>query len=309
MISIAFFSVVQQVLILFILICVGFVSSKTKLLKGEAIPSINNLLLYIITPAVIIESFSREYNPELLISLGKAALASLVVHVINIAGAILLVRDKSKAREAVLRFGTVFSNCGFMAIPLQSALLGAEGIFYCAAFIAVFNLFCWTYGVFVMGGKEAGFSPKSFIINPGVIAVSIGLILFFLPISLPDIILSSLRNLAALNTPIPMIVIGYYLSCFTSLRTLKNAKLWLATLLRLIVLPLVAILLLCALGIKGTILSSIAISACAPVAANALVFASKYNRDTELAATFVSASTLASIVTMPIVVSLAMTLP
>ncbi len=309
MIFTAFFSVGQQVLILFILICVGFVCSKTKLLKSESIPSINNLLLYIVTPVVIIESFSREYNPDMLASLGRAALGAVAVHIINIAAVTLLIREKDTAREAVLRFGTVFSNCGFMALPLQNALLGSEGVFYGAAFIAVFNIFTWTYGIYLMGGKEADFSPKNFILNPGVIAVLIGLILFFSPFMLPEIILSPLQYLAALNTPIPMIIIGYYLSCFTSMKVIRDAKLWLGIFLRLVVLPLAAIMLLYAFGIKGLLLASIAISACSPVGANVLVFASKFNKDTEFAATFVSVSTLTSIITMPLVVSIAMTLP
>ena len=308
MIFTAFFSVGQQVLILFILICVGFICSKAGLLKAEAIPSINNLLLYIITPSVIIEAFSREYDPSMLASLLATFLAALAVHAINIAATVLLVRDKSKARESVLRFGTVFSNCGFMALPLQNALLGSEGVFYGAVFIAVFNIVCWTYGLYVMGGKEAGFSAKTLILNPGIIAVVIGLFLFFSPISLPQIILSPLSSLAALNTPIPMIIIGCYLSRLASLKVLRDGKMWLATLLRLIALPLAEILLFYVAGIKGVVLMSVAISACSPVAANVLIFTGKFNRDTELAATFISVSTLASIVTMPLVVALAMIL-
>ena len=122
MIVSSIFSVGQQVLILFILISVGFVCAKTKLLQSGAIPGINNLLLYTVTPCVIIEWFHREYQPDMLLSLGYAALAAAAAHLINIAAASLLVRDKDKSREAVLRFGTVFSNCGYMALPLQDAL-------------------------------------------------------------------------------------------------------------------------------------------------------------------------------------------
>ena len=306
MIVTAFLSVGQQVLILFILICVGFICSKTGLLKGEGIPSMNNLLLYIITPAVIIDAFNREYNPAMLVSLATMVLAAAAIHAINIAATILFVRDKSKARETVLRFSAIFSNCGFMALPLQNALFGAEGVFYGAAFVAVFNIFSWTYGLFLMGGKEAGFSAKRLILNPGILAVAIGLCLFFSPILLPEIISAPVRSLAALNTPVPMIIIGYYLSRVASLKVLRDGKMWLAIFLRLVAFPLTEIMLCYAAGVRGVLLASVAISACAPVAANALIFAGKHNRDTELAATVVSVSTLASIVTMPLLVALAM---
>ena len=306
MILTGFFTIAQQVVVLFILIGVGFLSAKTGLLKEESIPSLNNLLLYITTPAVIIEAFSREYNAAMLAALATTALAAVAVNAINIAITSLLVRDKNKSRESVLRFGTVFSNCGFMAMPLQNALFGAEGVFYGASFIAVFNIFCWTYGIYIMGGKEAGFSAKKLILNPGIIAVVVGLFLFFSSISLPEIIFSPVSSLAALNTPLPMIIIGYYLSRSTSLKVLCDAKFWLAILLRLIVLPLMEIILFHALGLNGIVLASVAISVCTPIAANALIFALKFNRDAELAVALVSVSTLASIATMPFLVTLAM---
>ena len=80
------------------------------------------------------------------------------------------VKDKEEARRRVLQFATVFSNCGYMALPLQSAILGQTGVFYGAAYIAVFNLVNWTYGLFLMGGSEVKFSIKKILINPGVIA-------------------------------------------------------------------------------------------------------------------------------------------
>ena len=305
MIFTAFFSVAQQVVILFVLIAVGFICAKAGLLKPEAISSINNILLYTVTSAVIIESFHRDYTPDMLASLGVAAIAAAAVHAINVLAAFLM-RDKDLARQTVMRFSTVFSNCGFMAIPLQSALLGEDGVFYCAAFIAVFNVFTWTYGVSVMGGRELGFSLKKIILNPGVISILIGLFFFLTPYSLPSILLTPVHYLAAMNTPLPMIVIGFYLSRFTSLKVLRDGKVWLVSAFRLVVLPLIEIAILYVAGLRGVILASVAISACAPVAATALVFAGIFNRDTELAATLVSVTTVISIVSMPLLVSLAM---
>ena len=309
MIVSSIFSVGQQVLILFILISVGFVCAKTKLLQSGAIPGINNLLLYTVTPCVIIESFHREYQPDMLLSLGYAALAAAAAHLINIAAASLLVRDKDNSREAVLRFGTVFSNCGYMALPLQDALLGPEGVFYGATFIAVFNIFNWTYGIFLMGGKEAGFSARKLVLNPGILSVSAGLFFFLTPFSLPQILFTPVRSLAALNTPLPMVIIGYYLSCLPSLRVVFDGKLWLTVFLRLIALPVAQTFLFYFLGLRDALLVSAVVSACAPPAANALVFASKFNRDTELAVTLVAVATAVSILTMPVVVAVSMTLP
>lgn len=308
MIFVSLFSVGEQVLILFILIAVGFVCSKTKLITAESVPGINNFILYIVTPCVIIESFHREFQAEMFSGLGLAALAGALAHILNIAAAHLFLHDEDKSRETVLRFGTVFSNCGFMALPLQNALLGSLGVFYGATFIAVFNLFNWTYGIFLMGGKEAGFSPRKLVLNPGVISLCIGLFFFLTPFSLPGIIFTPVKSLAALNTPLPMVIIGYYLSCLVSLKVLCDRKLWGAILLRLIALPAVEMALFYLLSFRETLLVSVVISTCAPPAANALVFASKFKRDTELAVTLVSVATALSIITMPLIVALSMSL-
>lgn len=306
MIFLSLFSVGQQVLILFILIGVGFVCAKTKLITAESVPGINNFILYIVTPCVIIESFHREFEQEMFSGLGLAAMAAALSHIVNIAVAHLLIHDENKARETVLRFGTVFSNCGFMALPLQNAILGPTGVFYGATFIAVFNLFNWTYGVFLMGGGEAGFSIKKLIVNPGVIGLCAGLFFFLTPATLPGIILVPVQSLAALNTPLPMVIIGYYLSQLVSLKVVRDKKLWLAIGLRLVFLPVVEAGLFYLMSFRGALLVSVVISACAPPAANALVFASKFERDTELAVTLVSVATILSIVTMPLIVSASM---
>ena len=92
--------------------------------------------------------------------LGITFAASLLSHAATIVIAHLFIHDKDKRRENVLRFGAVFSNCGYMSLPLQNALLGADGVFYGATYIAVFNIVMWTYGVFLMDGGVKSISLK-----------------------------------------------------------------------------------------------------------------------------------------------------
>ena len=215
-------------------------------------------------------------------------------------------KDPEESRQIVLRFGTVFSNCGYMALPLQQAILGNDGVFYGAAFIAVFNLVNWTYGLFLMGGKETKITAKKVFINPGVIGISIGLLLFLTPLELPTLILSPVQSLAALNTPLPMLIIGYYMAKITSFSVLKDKKLVLSICLRLVFLPLCVFGILYACGLRGTLFTSMVIAASAPTAANTVVFSAMFKRDSSLAVAQVAISTLFSILTMPLIVSLTM---
>lgn len=300
-----FFIVSEQVIVLLVLIAVGFIVFKNKLIPEAGIPAINNFVLYIVTPCVIIQSFYREYDEKMLYSLGVAALASISIHLGSILLSHFLIHDKDKDRECVLRFSSVFPNCGFMALPLQAAILGSDGVFFGAAYVAVFNLFSWTYGIGLMGGRSQ-ISVKKMIINPGIIAVSLGLIIFLTQIKLPSVPVAVLGHLAALNTPLPMVIIGFYLAGITSLAVLKDIKLILVLLLRLLVFPLLALGILYLIGIRGIMLISLIISASAPTAANTVMYASRFGTDTALASSITAISSLFSMITMPAIISLAM---
>lgn len=300
-----FLVVLEQVLTLLILIVIGYIVFKNKLIPKDGIPAINNFVLYIVTPCVIIQAFYREYDVEMLKSLAFAALASICIHLVSIIITHFVVRDSDYKRERVLRFSAIFPNCGYMALPLQLAILGKDGVFYGVAYIAIFNIFSWTYGIALMGGKSQ-ISAKKLIINPGIIGVFLGLFLFFSQISLPSIPENVLGHLAALNTPLPMIIIGFYLAGITSFSVLKDAKLLLVIILKLLVFPLLAVGVLYFVGFRGTILISLAISASAPTAANTVMYATRFGTDTTLSSSLVSLTSLFSIVTMPLIISIAM---
>ena len=299
----SFVVIVQQVAVLFILIAVGFVCTKFRFFSEKTISELAKFVLYIVIPCVIVNSFNREYDPAMLKNLGIAAAVAVATHVFGILLATLFIHDKNKSRECILRFATVFSNCGFMALPLQQALLGDEGVFYCASFIVVFNIFTWTYGLFIMSGSEKRFSIKM-IVNPGVIGVVLGTILFVSPVKLPRAVNSALQGIAALNTPIPMIIVGYYIAGISSFKVLKDVKLALVLLLRLIVIPFtfLAVLKLC--GFSGTLAASMLIAVSCPVAVNIAMFSIMFKRDSQLAATCIAVSTLLSIITLPLILVL-----
>jgi len=144
-----FLTVGTQVLVLFLLIGVGVICTKTKLLTATAVRGMADVVLYFATPCVIIRSFQRPLTASLMKDLGIAALAAIGVHLLGIALAHLLCHDKDESRRALLRFGVVFSNAGYMAIPLQQAILGDDGVFFGAVFVVTngyvpsFELLVW----------------------------------------------------------------------------------------------------------------------------------------------------------------------
>ena len=299
-----FFRVGEQVLVLFLLILVGFLCNKAKLLSKEANKRISDLVVIVVAPCVIVKSFLREFNPDMLKLLLLALLIAAMSHVVMIFLCGLLIRDKDEQRRKVLQFGAMFSNAGFMAIPLQEAILGSDGVFFGAAYLVMFYIFSWSWGVFLMTGDRSKITLKKVLVTPGVIGVVIGMILFVSSVKLPNVITTALGHISNLNTPLPMIVVGYYLAESNLIEALKDKGNYFCMGLRLILFPLLTLGILYLCGIRGAVLMSMVIAISAPVAAMTTMFSEKFGADTILSVQLVSLSTLFSMVTMPIIVAL-----
>lgn len=300
-----FVNVLTQVIILLILILIGVVLAKGKVLTESGVKSMTDMVLYTVTPCVIIKSFIREFDPATLKKLLISFLIALLAHIGFIVLSHLIIHDKDKSKESVLRYGTVFSNCGFMSIPLQQALFKDDGVFYATSYIAIFQLLIWSYGIIVMSGDKKYLSPKKLLLSPGLIGLAAGLIIFLFSIPIPEIIIEPIKYMSYLNTPLPMIIIGFHLANSNVLDGIKNPKCLLAISLRLVILPLIALVVMYLCRIRGVMLVSSVISCCAPVAAITTMFSAKFERDTSLSVNFVSLSTVLSLITMPLLITLA----
>lgn len=302
----SFLVVGHQVAVLFILIAMGYICNKTRLIKQEAVTGMTDLVLYLVTPCLLIESFQREFDLKVLGSLGLAVLIGVGFHLLNMLFAHTLVQDSIDRRRSVLRFALVFSNAGFMSIPLQKALLGNDGVFYGAGIIAVFNFVLWSYGLVLMSGDTRHVTPKKLVFNPGVMGVVVGMALFIGSVELPPMLLEPVKFLAALNTPLPMLIIGYFLADAHLGKVLRDVKVYRVMLLRLVVVPLLLLGGLMLLGVRDhTMVVACIIAASAPCATATTMFSAKFNQDTILSVGMVSFSTLLSLVTMPLIVGLA----
>lgn len=300
-----FIDVFTQVVILLLLILIGYILAKGGILTEKGSKSMTDMVLTIVTPCVIIKSFMREYDPSLLKNLLIAFLIAFLCHVGFILLAHLLLRSKDISKQKVLQYGVVFSNCGFMSLPLQQSVLGDMGVFYGSSYIAIFNLFIWSYGITLMSGDKKYMTPKKLIINPGIIGLTIGLLIFLFSIPTPKIINETVYYVASLNTPLPMIIIGFHLANSKITEGLKNLKCLFAIVLRLFILPALALAVMYICGVRGTMLVSSLISCSAPTAAITTMFAAKFDRDTSLSVNLVSLSTILSLVSMPLLITLA----
>ena len=303
-------TVAAQVGVLFALMAVGAVCRRVRLVDETSVKGMVNVLLLVVTPSLIIDSFQRPFDSSMMHGFFWAFVIAAFAHVAIILFARIFSRGDDSSRP-VLRLAMVFSNAGFMGIPLEQAILGAEGVFYGIVYVVVFNFFMWSWGLYEMrgtGNGERWRSLRPMIVNPGTVGIAIGLPLFFASISLPAILKTPVHLLAGLNTRLAMLVIGFYLAGPDFRRVIRMPTAYLAAAVRLLVYPLAMVALLfplCAHFPREMMLALVT-AASAPVAAMVSMFASKYERDVDLSVGLVSGTTLLSIITMPPVVALAM---
>lgn len=304
----SFLMVGKQVLILFIIVGVGFLLGKTKLLGEKASVGMSNLVMYVVTPSMLIVAFQRPFDSENFHSFCIALALAVAIHLLNIASVTLFLHDGDRSRQQALRFGTVLSNCGFMAYPLQTALLGTIGVFYGSAYVLVFTAMAWTYGLQLMSGGQGRLSLKPLVLNPGVISVVVSFLLYVLRIDLPELLYTPVEYLSHLNTPLPMLILGYQLSQANFRAVLQYRSVWLSAVLRLLLLPAAALGLCLLFRPTHDVAIATVVAASTPPAALLSMFSAKFGQDTALSSGVVSVQTLFSVLTIPLIVGLAMTL-
>lgn len=296
-----FLTVGAKVLIMLILVATGCTLAKVGKLKDSTTSDLAWILLNVITPCLIANSFaSVESGTVKPISLVLAVVSAFVSLAIPMLLTPLLYRKESVERQKVLRYGTVFSNAAFMGIPLVTAILGSEGIIFASFYIAVFNFLNFTYGYKVMG-HDSKFDKKKLILNPGSIGIIIGLPLYLFNIELPNVIMEPIELLSVLNTPIAMMIIGTYIAKMTLKDFINDKAAYLCCFYRLLLVPLILIGILLIIRPEQDLIMTTVIQGSAPTAANCVLLAIMFNRDAKLASKIVAISTILSLVSLPII--------
>ena len=300
-----FLTVFIQVLTLFLFMAFGFVGGKKNIITQGGSKVVADIVLLFVTPCVIVNSFRRAFDMSELKKLLICFVCAMGIYIASIILVQLLFKGKEDKVKRVLRFATVFSNAGYMGLPLQEAVLGADGVFYGSVYVSVFNIVVWTYGVICMSGDKKLLSAKKLVFNPGILGTVIGFIIFLCSINIDGIIGDVVSGMAVLNTPLAMIVIGFYLSQSNLLSAFKDKSMYGVAFLRLIAIPLASLGVLWLVGVRGSLLVALIIGASAPTAAATSMFATKFNTDVNLSVNIVTFTTIISILTMPLIVAFA----
>ena len=293
-----------SVLTLFLMMAVGFFLGKLGMLSRQTLSQLSTLLLYIVSPAIMIETFaSTERTDATVAALCAAGAVMAGTYLLNM----LLIAPwfrRQRDDRGVMRFAAVYGNTGFMGIPLIRSVLGESGMLITVVALAVFNISIWTHGAYLIGGR-ARVSLKKAFLNPGVIGFAIALAFFALQIRLPAPLRNAVGFVADLNTPLAMIVIGGQMAAVELRSLFGDRRLYAVSSLKLLAVPLVTMLALLPFGLDPVTYTAAAILAGCPVAGATSLLCQLNGKDTALSAKLVFVSTALCIVTLPLIAMLA----
>ena len=313
--------ILKQIIIMFILALIGYIMFKRKKISIEGSKTIGNILIYLSLPCVIINSFLVEKTTERLTSLLISALLAAIILVLS-----ALISRLVLGKNAIDNFAGSFSNPGFFGIPIITACIASDAVFYVAAFIAFLNMGQWTYGVWLLNNsddngilidkqyrtKQINNENKviSFILKllkaPFMVAIIIGLFFFLTGISMPEIPAKCINFIANLNTPLAMFTVGIYMAQVDIKKMFSKLSLYKVALVRMIIAPIASILVMCLVPSEFVALKmAVLIAAACPVGSNVAVYAGLHDKDYAYAVETVVISTILSIITMPLMVTLA----
>ncbi|MFT8348924.1 AEC family transporter [Clostridium saccharoperbutylacetonicum] len=295
-------TIVSQISIMYVLMIIGFIVYRKKLINDEGSKQLSNLLVWVINPMIMLTRYQMNFSLEKLIQLGISFIISLAAMIIGfLIGKILF-----KKEQRIDKFAIGFANAGFIGIPLVTSIIGLDQVFFLSAYLVCFNILSYTYGIYLVSNNKSLVTLKSIVLNPGILSVVIGLIIFISPIKLPDFLYNSFNLVGQTNTPIAMILLGTYIAKNKVITLFNNKYAYFVCFIKLIVIPMVILILFKFLPENlAEIKKVVLIAMSTPVGLTVPMFSQMYGGDYEYGAKLVGLSTLLSLITIPMILYLA----
>lgn len=266
-------------------------------------------VMYVVGSSVIINAFNRPVTPVLLNNFAMTAFAAVVLMGSSILISHFLFKfDRFSKNEnlSTYKFASVYSNCGFMGIPLIEALLGADGTFFAIPYFAVFNILLWSHGIglYEMNGNGK-IQWNKVVKNPCIISSVLGFVLFFFGViyKMPNVFTKPVFYLASMNTPLSMIIIGANFVSITE-PFHRDKMAWEVSFIRNILFPLIYIAILFVIPMKTDAKIATLAMASAPIAGVSVLFCLMFDKSTDFPSRALCLSTIFSVVTLPVIITI-----
>lgn len=313
--------VLITVIFLLLLTVPGLLFAKLKILPEKAGEMLSVIVLYCCQPIMNIVCFQGcSLTKKIAVNMLWVAGLAIVVHgLLFLLLTIIFAKKSREEKLGIVKYASVFSNCGFMGVPFLQSLfpdseIQAEVLVYCAVVLAIFNILNWTVGVYFITGDKKQISLKKVLLNPVIISVFVGLLLFLIlqkPIvefavagslwgKVLEKLMKSLHYISDMITPLSMFMVGTKLANIDLKYIFKNGYIFFVSAIKLILMPLLTIAIIALLPISSVVKYTLFFVLAMPSASSGAMMAVKYGKDGDFASACILMSTILCVLTIPL---------
>lgn len=321
-----FLTVLSPMLTLFLCMSIGYILCKAKILPLDAGKVMAKLLTWVFSPALSFHAMSTRCTVENFTKGGSYILISLISVTIALTIAILLsrlfVKDNSYER-GVYKYALMFGNSGYVGDPLVLALFGVDGLFWYKLVCLPITILIYTWGISVLVPQQDGAKGNNLkrLLNAPMVATLVGIVVGLLGFG--DVLIgaeattffgSALNSLKSCYGPVAMLLAGFTVARFDILNMLKNVRVYFATGLRLVVIPvfLIAVLygimlllnIIFGMAVDTYILFMLFFAIATPLGLNTVVFPEAFGGDPSTGASMAMISHTLCVISIPLMFAL-----
>lgn len=282
----------------------GVLCYKLKIITENNRQQFINFILLILMPCMVFDSFKsvtidilKEGVLALIISFGVCLLTIILGHGIYFYA--------PENQRNILRYGTLINNAGFAGLPIVQSMFGNNGLILASIFLIPIRIFMWSAGITMLSEESTSLKKicAQLIKNPSIIAVVLGLLRGLLEIPFPSFLETSIESLSSIVSPLAMIVIGSIIATIPLKGLLNKSIIWFS-IVRLLLIPLGTLFLTSGLGFSNILVGTAVILTSMPAATTTALLAAQYDSDVSFASKLVFVTTIASIITSPVLMML-----
>ncbi|MBU3875321.1 AEC family transporter [Faecalicatena sp. AGMB00832] len=298
----AVWTLLAQILLM---IAFGIFITKKKILTEGMKNHLSTFLLKAVLPISILSSAGSEFSMERIGGFGMTALIAVIYYIVMLVVMKILSKRLKLPEKGEPIFVTMctFANVGFIGLPLAAQLFGELGMLCAIAFNILYNLMLFSFGVMMLSGEKT-FSPKVIFGNSAIQMSVVAMILYVLPFRFPAFIQTTLSSVGSMMVPLSMIIIGYEIAVMDLKDIVKDKYSYLISLIRLLIVPIIACVILSFLPINHTVASVSVLLMALPAGSFNVILSQQYDCNPSFAARSVTQNMLFMVVTLPIILYL-----
>ena len=294
--------IVSEIFILIIYVIIGYYAKKRKFITDAGSKDISKIVVNIAMPLLVVSAINIDYKTEYVQNMIIIAIcAFLYLSTVSFISAKLAPHiTKKTAHAKSIRYAMTFGNTVFLGYPISYALFGELGMLYTSVYVAMQNIFQWTVGVHIFKQEKFEFKSLKRLINPGLIAIFVGMTMFFLGIKTPPYLQRVIKGVGAISVPLALMVIGATLAEYPLKEIIRDREAQVVSIIKSVVFPAILLSALFFVPINPVLKAILIIQTAAPVQASAALFAKNFGGESGIVAKCVAITTLLCTITIPL---------